>query len=178
MPMPRPAAFFDRDGVINTDVGYLHRPADFVLVAGAAEAVRLCNDAGWLVFVVTNQSGIARGFYDEDAVRALHRHMVDCLARHGARIDDIRYCPHLPEGSVAAYARACSCRKPGSGMLIDLIGRWPVDVARSFMIGDKPSDLAAAAGAGVRGFAFDGTDLAALVRRVLNDPDVGIGGGR
>ena len=164
---PRAAAFFDRDGVLNEDRGYLHDAKRFVLMPGAVEAVRLCNEAGYLVFVVTNQSGVARGYYDEAAVGALHRYMVAVFADAGARIDDIRYCPHHPNGTVPRYAKICACRKPAAGMLLDLMTTWLVDRARSFLIGDKPSDLAAAAAARIEGYLYTEGDLSHLVRRVL-----------
>ncbi len=165
----RPAAFFDRDGVINQDSGYVHDPADFVLVEGIAAAIRRCNDAGYLVFVVTNQSGIARGYFPEDAVVRLHAHMVDRLAAAGARIDAVRHCPHHPDAAVAAYRRACDCRKPEPGMILDLLAQWRADPTRSFLVGDKQTDVDAAAGAGIAGYLFDGGDVGALVRRALDD---------
>jgi len=139
----RPAAFLDRDGTLNADTGYVHRVSDFRWLAGAVNAVRRLNDAGYYVFVVTNQSGVARGMYDETAVDDLHRWMNEELRAAGAHIDDMRYCPHHPEASVAAYRIACSCRKPAAGMLLDLVNCWPVVREASIMIGDKESDAAA-----------------------------------
>ena len=116
--MPNKAIFFDRDGTLNVDVHYLHEPADFVWVEGAIEAIRWANEHGYLVIVVTNQSGIARGYYDEAAVHRLHDWMNEELARQGARIDAFYYCPHHPAGRVPAYTRICDCRKPAPGMLL------------------------------------------------------------
>ncbi len=160
----RPAVFFDRDGVLNEDAGYTHKPESFRWVVGAREAVKRFNDAGWLVFVVTNQAGIARGFYGEEAVSGLHRFMQTELASGGAHVDEFRFCPHHPEGSVPALAVSCGCRKPEPGMLAALLARWPVDVARSVLIGDKESDIAAARAVAVRGVLFSGGDLDAFVR--------------
>ena len=164
----RPAVFFDRDGVLNRDIGYLHRPEDFVWLEGAREAIRLCNDAGYLVFVVTNQAGVARGYYGEDDVRALHGWMSSELAALGAHIDAFEYCPHHPEGIAAGYRRACSRRKPEPGMLLDLLSRWPVDKEASFLIGNMQSDLDAAAGAGIRAYLYQGGNLAAFVAARLS----------
>ena len=113
----RPAAFFDRDGVLNVDHGYVHRTEQLEWVAGAPESVRLLNEAGYYVLVITNQSGVARGFFDEAAVKAFHAHMQNVLAEKGAHIDAFYYCPHHPEGTVKAFAMACNCRKPRSVML-------------------------------------------------------------
>lgn len=167
MESPRGAAFFDRDGVINEDRGYVHRPSDFVLLPGVADAIEACNRAGLFVFVVTNQSGVARGFYDAGAVEDLHRHMTRSLAILGARIDDVRYCPHLPHGDVAEFAIACGCRKPAPGMICDLLRAWSVEPARSFLVGDKPSDIAAAEAAGVAGYLLHDGDVSGLVDRIL-----------
>ncbi len=163
----RPAVFLDRDGVLNVDSGYVHRVEDFAWVDGALEAIRRFNELGYWVFVVTNQSGVARGYYDEAAVDRLHRWMAKEAGRTGARIDDFRYCPHHPEGSLAAYARACACRKPAAGMLHDLMSAWPVDREHSLMIGDKASDMEAARQAGIAGHLFGGGDLGRFVGELL-----------
>ena len=148
------AAFFDRDGVINLDHGYVGSPDRFELVDGAARAIRLCREAGYLVFVITNQAGVAHGYFDEAAVNALHDHMRALLAADGAIIDDVRFCPHHPEAKQPRYRRVCSCRKPGAGMILELARIWPVDLSRSFLIGDKESDLEAATRAHMRGFLY------------------------
>lgn len=165
---PRPAVFFDRDGVINADHGYVGDPSRFALLPGAAAGVRAANAAGWLAFLVTNQSGVARGFYTEADVAALHRHMAEALAREGARFDDVRYCPHLPDAPLAAYRLDCACRKPKPGMILDLMAHWRVDRARSVLIGDRSSDVAAARAAGIRGILYQGGPLADLVAAALD----------
>ncbi len=164
----RPAAFFDRDGVINVDRGYVGTADRFTLMPGAAAALRECRAAGLLVFVVTNQSGIARGYYDETALEALHAHMRVLLLREGAAIDDIAYCPHHPEAPLARYRLDCECRKPRPGMILDLARRWDVALSRSMLIGDKDSDIAAAQAAGVEGFLFPGGDLSDFIRPILD----------
>ena len=169
MTTPRPAAFLDRDGVLNVDRDYVHRIEQVEWIDGAAEAVKLLNDAGYLVIVVTNQSGVARGYYEESAVGVLHAHMQAWLAARGARIDAFYYCPHHPEGTIERFAITCACRKPGIGMLEQATADWPIDRARSFMIGDKDIDVAAATAFGIRGARFDAVadSLPALVRRML-----------
>lgn len=159
----RPAVFFDRDGVLNRDIGYLHKPEEFEWLEGAKKAVRLCNDAGYFVFVVTNQAGVARGFYSEDDVHKLHAWMNAELAREGAHVDAFEYCPHHPDGVEGPYRRTCRRRKPESGMLLDLLSAWPVDKDASFLIGNMQSDLDAAAGAGLKAYLYQGGDLADFV---------------
>ncbi|MFN3659322.1 MAG: D-glycero-alpha-D-manno-heptose-1,7-bisphosphate 7-phosphatase [Pseudolabrys sp.] len=161
----RPAAFLDRDGVLNVDHGYTFRPEDLEWIATAPQAVRLLNEAGYYVIVVTNQSGVARGLYDEAAVDRFHAHMQERLKEHGAHIDAFYYCPHHPEGVVEALAKRCLCRKPESGLLEQAARDWPIDRTRSFLIGDKDHDVAAAKAFGIAGIKFDvrAANLAALV---------------
>ena len=165
---PRPAVFFDRDVVLNHDCGYTHTIEDLNWVETARQAVKFCNDAGYFVFVVTNQAGIARGYYDEEAVRRLHRHMNEELLEQGARIDDFRYCPHHPEGSVPELAKPCQCRKPHPGMILSLLHDWPIIMAGSVMFGDKQSDIEAAEAAGLPGVLFTGSSLLPVVEATLS----------
>ncbi len=151
----RPAAFLDRDGVLNVDHGYVHASEQLDWIAGSPQAVKLLNDAGYLVLVITNQAGVARGYYDEATVKAFHAHMKAELAAQGAHIDAFYYCPHHPEGTVKALAVRCDCRKPGPGMLEQAAREWPIDTAASFLIGDKDSDMGAAAAFNIKGVRFD-----------------------
>jgi D,D-heptose 1,7-bisphosphate phosphatase len=167
----RPAAFLDRDGVLNVDHGYVHAVERLDWIAGAPQAVKLLNETGYRVIVITNQSGVARGYYDEAAVETFHTHMQDVLAAQGARIDAFYYCPHHPDGTVAALAIKCDCRKPGTGMLEQAAREWPIDRANSFLIGDKDIDMAAAAAFNIRGVKFDPANdrLDDVVRQEINN---------
>lgn len=155
--------FFDRDGTLNRDVGYLHRPEAFEWLEGAKTAIRLCNEAGYFVFVVTNQAGVARGHYEESDVDKLHNWIGQELAREGAHVDAFEYCPHHIDGVRPEYRRACRRRKPEPGMILDLLANWPVDKAASFLIGNTQSDLDAATAAGIAAHLYEGGDLAAFV---------------
>jgi D-glycero-D-manno-heptose 1,7-bisphosphate phosphatase len=155
----RPAIFFDRDGTINVDSGYVFRPEDLVFQPGALAAVKRVNDLGYYAFLVTNQSGIARGYYTEADANAFHEHMQRLLRAAGAHFDDIRYCPYHPDGTVAGYVRSSDWRKPAPGMLLDLMNSWPVIAEKSLVVGDQESDLRAAEAAGLRGVLYPGGDL-------------------
>jgi D,D-heptose 1,7-bisphosphate phosphatase len=151
----RPAAFLDRDGVLNRDTGYVHRAEDFVWIAGAKKAIKRLNDRGYFVFVVTNQAGIARGFYTPEHVENLHRWVNDELKGTGAHVDAFYFCPHHPEGIAEGYSIVCDCRKPAPGLFLQAMRDWPVRREGSFMIGDKDIDVAAAKAAGIAGILFD-----------------------
>ena len=166
--MKRPAVFFDRDGVLNEDSGYVFEISKLKWIDSAREAIKAANDAGYLVFVVTNQSGVARGLYEETHVEALHKAMMDDLAKIGAHIDAFEYCPYHPEAVIGRYRRVSHRRKPSPGMINDLLLRFPVDVSRSILIGDKPTDLEAARAAGIKGYLFPGHNLEHFLRSVLD----------
>lgn len=146
----RKTVFLDRDGTINVEVNYLHRPEDLVLLPGVPEAVRLLNEAGFRVAVVTNQAGVARGYYGEEDVMRLHEYLNRLLETQGAHIDDFYYCPHHPEHGIGKYKTDCRCRKPGTGMFEAADRDCPVERARSFMVGDKLIDTLAGHNFGLR----------------------------
>lgn len=166
-PLTRGAVFFDRDGVLNQDTGYAFRPEQIVWFPGAKAAVKAVNDAGLFAFVATNQSGVARGLYGEDEVRALHLWMNAQLIAAGAHIDAFAYSPYHPQAAVETYRRDSDCRKPGPGMLRALMAAHAVDPSRSLMIGDGARDVAAAQAAGIEGLLFEGGDVAAALAPTL-----------
>ncbi len=148
------AAFFDRDGTINVDVHYLHRPEDLQFIDGMPEFIRKWNDWGYKVIVVTNQAGIARGYYDEDEMRALHHYMNDRLAEYGAHIDAFYFCPHHPD-----ITGPCRCRKPEPGMIEDAIREFDLAPAKCILFGDKPWDAEAGEKCGVKGIMTNKGEL-------------------
>ena len=163
----RPAVFLDRDGVLNVDRGYVHKRADFEWVEGAQQSVKLLNDLGFYVFVVTNQAGIARGYFSVEQLHELQTWIAGELRMQGAYLDDWRYCPYHRDGVVQEYCGDHPWRKPSGGMIADLFERWPIQAQGSFLIGDKPSDIAAAEANGIPGFMFSGGNLRAFVGEIL-----------
>lgn len=156
----RQAIFFDRDGVLNEEVGYLWEVERFKWIDGAREAVKLCNERGLLAVVVTNQSGIARGLYTTREVDALHAFMQRELSKIGAHIDAFYYCPHHPEGVVEEFSIVCDCRKPKPGMILRACTELDINPAQSILFGDSKRDIEAAEAAGLRdGILFTGGNL-------------------
>lgn len=163
----RPAAFLDRDGVLNADLGHVGTVDRWLWTEGAVEAIRRLNEAGYYVFVVTNQAGIAKGKYGVEDYWHLRDFIREDAFREHVQIDDERFCPYHPDGSVEEWRRNSDWRKPEPGMLRDLLANWPIDRERSFMIGDQPSDMSAASSAGIRAYRFDGGNLATFVEAIL-----------
>ena len=153
------AVFFDRDGTLNVDIAYLHRPEDFVWIEGAKEAIKYVNDKGYLAILVTNQSGVARGYYPEEDIKKVYDWMNNELAKIGAHLDALFYCPHHPKGKNPAYTKICSCRKPDTGMVDEACLRFNIDRSKSYLVGDSERDLECAQKAGVQGIRFSGGNL-------------------
>lgn len=148
---PSPAVFFDRDGTLIVDKNYLADPKDVRLIPGAAEAIHSLKSVGYRVYVVSNQSGVARGYFTEASVRRVTTHLRRLLAAKGARLDGFFHCPHHPQGSVSRYRKDCRCRKPGPGMIEAAAKKHPLDLGHSYIVGDKRDDLLTAANAGLAG---------------------------
>lgn len=142
--LPHPAVFLDRDGTIAEEVGYVNHVSRFRMFPSAPAAIRKLNDRGLPVFVVTNQSGVGRGYYPESLIHDVHSLMVEQLTAEGAHVDGLYYCPHEPGDS-------CACRKPGTGMLERASAEHGIDLLRSFVVGDRHNDIALAHRAGSRG---------------------------
>lgn len=163
----RPVVFFDRDGVLNHDTGYVHSPEAWRWVDGARAAIRRVNDMGALAIVVTNQAGVAHGYYDEDTVRRLHAWVAQDLASEGAYIDAFYHSPFHPDGKISDYRRDHVDRKPQPGMLLRAFADWPSDRTRAILIGDRESDIEAARRAKVPGFLFTGGNLEVFLEASL-----------
>jgi D,D-heptose 1,7-bisphosphate phosphatase len=167
----RPCAFLDRDGVLNKDDGYTYRPADLIWLPGAREAVKLLNEAGYYVVVVTNQAGIARGYYTEEDMHNFHQTMADQLADIGAHIDAFYFCPFHKDAQVDRYRVANHPdRKPNPGMIRKAMADWPIKPEGSFLIGDSQSDIDAAIATGLEHTRYEGGDVSVLVRQMIHRP--------
>jgi D,D-heptose 1,7-bisphosphate phosphatase len=145
----RPAAFLDRDGIVNHDTGYVWHSDNYKWMEGSDRAIKRLNDLGYYVFIVTNQAGVARGLYKTEDIERLHTYINTTLRERGAHIDAFYYCPHHPDFGDGEYRQNCACRKPNPGMMLQAMNEWPVDLSRSFMIGDKETDMQAAEAAGI-----------------------------
>jgi len=144
----KPAVFLDRDGTINEQMGYINHTCRFQLLPGAANAIKKLNDAGIPVVVISNQSGLARGYFPEELLVAVHEKMNRQLAEVGAHVDGIYYCPHHPEAKEERFRAACNCRKPKPGLVLQASEEMGLDPKRSYMVGDRWSDIKTAANCG------------------------------
>jgi D-glycero-D-manno-heptose 1,7-bisphosphate phosphatase len=162
-------ALFDRDGVLNEDTGYPHRPDQIEWIEGAFEALAELRRKGFCVAVVTNQSGVARGHFGEDDISVLHQWMAGQVEAKGGRIDAFYYCPYHPEALIDAYRADHPDRKPSPGMILRALADFGANPESCFLIGDRDVDLAAAAAAGVPAYQFTGGRLDLLVSAILDD---------
>ncbi len=144
------AVFLDRDGVINEDYGYVYKIEDFHIYNEVFPALKLLKDAGYKLLIITNQSGIGRGYYTEEDFKRITEYMLGILKKEGIEIDDIYYCPHHPEGVIPEYTMKCNCRKPETGMIEEGIKKFNIDVKKSFLIGDKETDIEAGRKVGLK----------------------------
>lgn len=149
--MKRAAVFLDRDGTINEQMGYINHLSRFHLLPGVAAAIRLLNEQAVPVFVVTNQSGLARGYFPESLLDEVHAVMTERLHAEGARLDGVYVCPHHPEAKEERYREECPCRKPKPGLFLQAAMDHALDLSRSYVVGDRWSDLKAAAACGAKG---------------------------
>lgn len=181
--MQRIGVFFDRDDTIIKDMIYLDNPADIEILPGASEAIHILNEKAIPAIIITNQSGIARGFFDEETLHEIHLELMSRLASMGAAVDAVYYCPHHPEGTVDKYRMECSCRKPEPGLLLQAAEDFCLDLASCYMVGDKPIDVETIHRVGGKGILlekgphgdtknipdFIARDLAEAVQWILED---------
>lgn len=146
--MLKKAVFFDRDGTINEEVGYIRDINNLKLINGAAGSIQKLKNAGYLAILITNQSGPARGYYSEEWVNQLNLRVQELLKENGTFLDGVYYCPHLPDGSVPEYSIECDCRKPNTGLFLKAVEDFGIDLKSSYMIGDKATDVEAGHNAG------------------------------
>lgn len=168
MAMERPKlCLLDRDGVLNRDKAYLYKKENVEWIDGSREAIAFLNGLGCRVAVVTNQSGVARGYFTEAEVGILHEWMAAEVEKAGGRISAFYYCPHLKGAAIKAYDKDCDCRKPRPGLIRQALKEWDTPPRDAFMIGDSPRDVEAAEAAGVKGYLFRGGSLLDFVQKIL-----------
>jgi D-alpha,beta-D-heptose 1,7-bisphosphate phosphatase (EC 3.1.3.-) len=144
------AVFLDRDGTINIEKNYLYKVEDFVFIRGTVEAIKIFHNLGYIVIVITNQAGVARGYYTESDVKELHNYIDAELIKNGTYVDAYYYCPHHPEGIAVEYAVECECRKPNTGMIEQAVKDFNINLKESFIIGDKEIDIQTGKNAGMK----------------------------
>lgn len=135
------ALFLDRDGTINVDKGYVYKIEDFILIDGICDMIKRFMQSGYLIIVVTNQSGVGRGYFSEEDVQILHRYADSILALQGVKVDKWYYCPHHPSCGMGAYKLDCNCRKPKTGMIEKAVKEFDIDVSQSLLVGDREEDI-------------------------------------
>ena len=158
------AAFLDRDGTLNEDIGYLHKIKDFKWIKGAVNALKILKNNNFLIIVITNQSGVTRGFYSESDIKKLHKWMNQQLIEHNLKIDDFFFATEMPDSD-----NISSRRKPSPAMLNEAVKKYNLDKKKCFMIGDQKSDVEAAKNAQIKGFLFKGSDLSVKISKILKD---------
>ena len=163
-----PACIMDRDGVINVEKGYLFREKDFEWIEGAIDAIKFLSDNGYLIFVATNQSGIARGYYTEDDVDKLHHYINFELKKNGTKIDDFFYSPYHPDFN-NKFVGLSHLRKPNTGMLEIAYEKWKFDRSKSFMIGDQNTDIECANRFGIPGFLYESGNLLEFIKKTIGE---------
>ncbi len=164
--MKSKAVFLDRDGTINVDKNYLYKIDEFEFLPGAVEALRLLQSAGFLLIIITNQSGIARGYFTEADYLKLTDWMLAALKNYGVNISGVYYCPHLPEAEISEYRKVCDCRKPKTGLFEQAVRDFDIDLAKSYAIGDKPRDCAICETTDCKGFIIGRTSTNDKVKPV------------
>ncbi len=165
------AVFLDRDGVITEDTGYPHEIDKIRFLARASEAIKVLNDNGFKVIVVTNQAGVARGYFTEETVKEINKYVQESLVKRGARIDRIYYCPHHIDGTVAKYRKECQYRKPNPGMIEQAVREFNIDLEASFIIGDSITDIETGYRAGCRSILLSGQEEPKRGKRITPKPD-------
>lgn len=164
MNMANKAVFFDRDGTLNVDVHFLHRPEEFIWTPDAKEAIKYVNEQGYLAILITNQSGVARGYFPETCVTEIYDWMNAELAKIGAHLDALYYCPHHPKGKIDQYRKLCDCRKPSPKMVNDACQRFTIDKAQSYFVGDSDTDMQCANNAHIEGIRYTSGSLLKLLQ--------------
>ncbi len=162
------AVFLDRDGTINVEKNYLYKVEDVEFIDGVLEALRKLSDAGFLLVIITNQSGIARGYYTEEDYETLNSWLLRTFDENGINIAASYFCPHLPDAAVEKYRTTCTCRKPGTGLFEQAVKDFDIDLKKSFAIGDKIRDLAICEKSDCKGFLIGRNEKTEIIEKVCN----------